>query len=313
MVCGVELRQLKTFRAVAGNLSFTRAAGELGYVQSSVTAQIQGLERELGVPLFDRIGRRVTLTDAGKRLLGYAEKMLELEEETRVAVSADGEPAGTVAISAAETHCTYRLPRVLSRFRERYPQVRVLVRPVPVGTFCGDTVRDLSEGKADVAFVLDEPVRAEELVAEPLVEEPVWVLAAPDHPLSDAPLARSTDLREEMLLLTGSGCSYRAMFLDALARDGVRPGTIQEFSGVEAIKQCAIAGIGVAVLPAIVAAKEVGEGSLVALRWSRQENFKVETQMVRHQARWLSPAAEAFCSVARETLGAAESLSSVAV
>ena len=309
----MELRQLKTFRAVAENLSFTRAAGELGYVQSSVTAQIQGLEKELGVPLFDRVGRRVTLTDAGRRLLGYAEKMLELEEETRASVSADGEPAGTVTISAAETHCTYRLPRVLGRFRELYPQVRVLIRPVPVGTFCGDTVRDLGEGKADVAFVLDRPVRSAGLAAEPLVEEPVWVLAAPDHLLAARTPVRPVDLRDETLLLTGTGCSYRATFLDALARDGVHPGTLLEFSGVEAIKQCAIAGMGVAVLPAVVVSKEVEEGSLTTLNWSRQEDFKVVTQMVRHEERWLSPAAEAFCNVAREILGATQSKSPVAV
>lgn len=309
----MELRQLKTFRAVAENLSFTRAAGQLGYVQSSVTAQVQGLEKELGVPLFDRVGRRVALTDAGRRLLGYAEKMLDLEEEVRATVSADGEPAGTVTISAAETHCTYRLPWVLSRFRELYPQVRMLLRPVPVGTFCGDTVSDLGEGRADVAFVLDGPVRAGDLAVESLVEEPVWVLAAPDHPLAAEPQVRSADLEDETLLLTGSGCSYRAMFLDALARDGVHPRTLLEFSGVEAIKQCAIAGVGVSVLPAVVAAKEVEEGSLVALRWSGQEDFKVVTQMVWHKDRWLSPAAEAFCDIARETLKVGEKLSSVVV
>ena len=309
----MELRQLRTFRAVAENLSFTRAAGELGYVQSSVTVQIQNLEKELGVPLFDRVGRRVALTDAGRRLLGYSEKLLDLEEEALATISADGEPAGAITISAAETHCTYRLPRVLGRFRELYPQVRVLIRPVPVGTFCGDTVRDLDKGQANVAFVLDEPVRSKGLISEPLVEEPIWILAAPDHPLSDASLVSPADLEDETLLLTSGGCSYRAMFLNALARDGIHPGKILEFSGVEAIKQCAIAGMGVAVLPAVVAAKDVEEGALIALDWFAKENFKVVTQMVRHKSRWLSPAAEAFGNIARETLRSEEKPSSVAV
>ena len=298
---------------MAENLSFTRAAGQLGYVQSSVTVQVQSLEKELGVPLFDRVGRRVSLTDAGRRLLGYAERMLDLEEEACAATSAGGEPAGTVTISAAETHCTYRLPRVLGRFRELHPQVRVLLRPVPVGTFCGATVRDLGEGKADVAFVLDEPVRAGNLAVEPLVEEPVWVLAGQDHPLAGSPVVGPADLEAETLLLTGSGCSYRAMFLDALTRSGIHPGTILEFSGVEAIKQCAIAGMGVAVLPAVVAAKEVEEGALTALRWSGREDFRVITQMVRHKDRWLSPAAEAFRNTAREILEAVEQPPPVAV
>jgi DNA-binding transcriptional LysR family regulator len=182
-----------------------------------------------------------------------------------------------------------------------------------VGTFCGDTVRDLGEGKADVAFVLDKPVQASGLEAESLVEEPVWLVAAPDHRLAVSPTVRSDDLRDETLLLTGAGCSYRAMFLDALARGGVHPKTLLEFSGVEAIKQCAIAGMGVAVLPAVVVAKEVEEDSLTALHWSGQEDFKVVTQMVLHEERWLSTAAEAFCSVTRETLGTLEKPSSVTV
>lgn len=289
---------------MAENLSFTRAAGELGYVQSSVTAQIQGLEKELGVPLFDRVGRRVTLTDAGRRLLGPAETMLELEEEARSAVLSDGGPSGTATISAAETHCTYRLPRVLGRFRELYPQVRVLIRPVPVGTFCGDTVRDLREGKADVAFVLDEPVRSRDLVVRPLVREPVRVLAAPDHALAAASRVEPADLEDETLLLTGSGCSYRAMFLRAFTRDGVHPRTILEFSGVEAIKQCAIAGMGVAVLPAVTVEEELARGRLVQLEWF--EDLEVVTQAINHKDRWLSPAAGEFLNLVREVLRGGE-------
>ena len=200
------------------------------------------------MPLFDRVGRRVTLTDAGRRLLGYAEKMLELEEETRAAVSANGEPAGTVTISAAETHCTYRLPGCSGGPFPATLSAGSGAYPAGAGrrTFCGDTDRCETwvRGKADVAFVLDKPVQATGLAADSLVEEPVWLVAAPDHRLAASPPVRPDDLRDETLLLTGAGCSYRAMFLDALARDGVHPKTLLEFSGVEAIKQCAIAGNG---------------------------------------------------------------------
>ena len=117
----MEHRQLRTFRAVARELSFTRAAEELGYVQSSVTAQVKALEAELGVPLFDRLGRRVVLTDAGRALQGYAGMILDLHEEARAAVAGehDGAPTGSLTVSAPETLCTYRLPRLLRRFGER--------------------------------------------------------------------------------------------------------------------------------------------------------------------------------------------------
>ena len=98
----MELRQLETFRAVASTLSFTRAASALGYAQSSVTAQIQALEGELGVALFDRLGRRVALTDAGQRLVEYAERLLTLAEKARSALAEGAEPSGTLQDRTAE-------------------------------------------------------------------------------------------------------------------------------------------------------------------------------------------------------------------
>src|SRR6266496_4132793 len=115
----MELRQLTTFRMVASTLSFSRTAMALNYVRSSVTTQIQVLEEELGVSLFDRLGKRVALTDAGKRLLLYAEKILDLAHEARSAVTAEEMPTGSLTISASDTLCTYRLPAVLRQFRTR--------------------------------------------------------------------------------------------------------------------------------------------------------------------------------------------------
>ena len=102
----MEIRQLITFRAVAQTLSFSRAATQLNYAQSTVSAQIQGLEEELGVALFDRLGKSVALTDAGQRLLGYAEKMLNLADEALAVVSNADIQTGPLTISAPETLCT---------------------------------------------------------------------------------------------------------------------------------------------------------------------------------------------------------------
>src|SRR3712207_6298460 len=107
----MELRQIETFRAVAEELSFSRAAAKLGYVQSSVSVQVAALEQELGVPLFDRLGRRIVLTDAGEVMLAYSQRLLSLAQETRVAVAdagvASGEVTGSLTVSAPETLLTY--------------------------------------------------------------------------------------------------------------------------------------------------------------------------------------------------------------
>ena len=109
----MELKPLQTFKILADELNFTRTAERLNYAQSSVTAQIQGLEQELGVPLFERLGRRIRLTEAGTRLLRYADEILRLTDEALLAVPGQGEPSGTLTIGAVESLCTYRLAPIL--------------------------------------------------------------------------------------------------------------------------------------------------------------------------------------------------------
>lgn len=289
--------------AVARSLSFTRAAAELGYVQSSVTAHVKALEGDLGVPLFDRLGRRVVLTDAGRTLLGYADKMLDLSEEAKAAVAGEphGEPAGTLTMSAPETLCAYRLPRLLRRFKERFPRVRLTFRPTP----CADLKAGVADGSLDVAFLLDGPVRAAALEVEALVEEPLLVVGPPDHALALSGAVAPADLAEEQILLSEAGCSYRHLFERRLAEAGVEPADVLELDSVEAIKQCVAAGMGVAILPAVTVAAELERGEISALAWEGPE-LGVLTQVAWHKDKWLSPALEAFLSMSRDVLGAGD-------
>jgi DNA-binding transcriptional LysR family regulator len=106
----MEVRQLQIFRILAEELNFTRSAERLHTVQSNVTTQIKALEEELGTPLFDRLGRRVTLTDAGRRFLPFAEQALAAMEQGQRAIQADAEPSGPLRIGAPESVLAYRLP-----------------------------------------------------------------------------------------------------------------------------------------------------------------------------------------------------------
>ncbi|NPV69593.1 MAG: LysR family transcriptional regulator [Firmicutes bacterium] len=295
----MDVRELKTFRMVASTLNFTQAAAALGYVQSSVTAHIQALEEELGVRLFDRLGKRVALTGAGERLLKYADRVLALMEEARTAVSGEGDPAGSLVISAPETLCTYRLPSILHRFRQRFPQVRISFRPAP----CANLRRLVGEGMLDLAFVLEESFESVSLTVERLVVEPVDLIVPPGHRLASLQEVRAADLEGEPVLLTELGCAYRNQFERALIASGVYPSEALEFSSVEAIKQCVIAGIGVAVLPAVTVAAEISAGQLVALRWA-DHPIEVVTQMIWHKDKWISPALRAFVGVVHEVLAA---------
>jgi len=296
----MELRQLETFRVVAEMGSFTRAAAALDYVQSTVTTHIQALELELGVPLFARFGKGVRLTEAGKRVLLYAHKMLNLAAEMRTALaSSDDHLTGTLTISAPETLCIYRLPQLLHEFRQRHPQVTLIFRPCRVA----DLRREVGEGLLDAAFVLEEPLHNAVLAVEPLLKEPLVIIAQPTHPMWNQPVVRPADLADESILLTELGCNYRNLFEHALIQDGVYPSRNLEFSSIEAIKQCVMAGMGIAILPKVAVANEIAQGRLIALSWF-QPDLSVMSQIVWHPDRQQSPALAAFLEMARSAFAA---------
>lgn len=301
----MELRQIETFRAVAEERSFSRAAAMLGYVQSSVSAQVAALEHDLGVPLFDRLGRTIALTDAGRVMLRYSVRLLDLAEETRGAVAHaavdDDEVTGTLTVSAPETLLTYRLPKVLALFHLRHPKVRLSVRPSAVGRLLGSMRRSIEDGSVDVAFVMDGRMEVSGVSGERLLDEAVSVIAPAGHALASSTRVASRDLVGETVLLPEapeSGCAYRGQFERQLAAAGVIPAEILEFQSIEAVKQCVGAGMGLAVLPTVSVQTELADGKLAALAWS--EPFAVCTQMVWNGGRWESPALRAFLATARD-------------
>lgn len=299
----MDLRQLRTFQMMASVRSFSGAAEMLNYAQSTVSSQIQSLEQELGVQLFDRLGKQVVLTHAGHRLLGYADQILKLSDEAHEAVAGSEIPKGTLTIGAPESLCVYRLPPVLRRYREQYPQVRIALQP---GS-CPDLRRTTKEGNADVVFTLEPLFQSDELRVEVLRAESVLLLAHPDHPLAQQGEVHAADLKGEPVLLTEATCSYRKLFEDALASADVRPMAELEFNSVEAIKQCVMAGMGIAVLPEVAVAREISLGDVAVLNWAGP-SLSVVMHLVWHKDKWISPAMAAFMGMAQEMLTASVTL-----
>ncbi len=293
----VELRQLITFRTVASTLNFSRAAEVLNYVPSNVTMQIKALEEELGVRLFDRLGKQLVLTTAGKRFLTHIQSVLDKLDEARSVVHDNESLSGTLTISANEVLCAYRLPVVFKLFRSRHPNVRLIFRSVPNQQL----KQTLFEGTADVVFMLDEPILSTGLTVEPLLEETFRFFVAPDHHLAKRTVLQHEDFHEEVFLVNEKGCTYRTMFDRSFEKKGIDSITYLEFQNAEAIKQCAITGIGIAFLPEITVEAEVKRGELVALSW-QIPNLHVYTQMAWHKDKWLSPIILSFIEAAREVI-----------
>ncbi|MER7535957.1 LysR family transcriptional regulator [Streptomyces sp. NPDC097704] len=286
----MELRLLATFEKVADVLSFTRAATELGYAQSSVTAQIRSLESSLGVDLFERLGSRIRLTEAGERLLPYARRMTDLAEEARTAVAATAEPSGPIAVGTMESLTSYRLPPLLEYFHHRYPKVRLTLRP----TLGDETRKALRQGTYDVGFLMEPETEHEGLETEVLAPEPLSLVAPPDHPLVGRTDLTTADLAAAQLLGTEPGCAYRDLF-EAELREWEPP--FMEFGTIEATKRGVAAGLGVALLPRVTVAEELAAGVLAELPW--EAPFTLFTQLAWRRGKRLPAHVRLFVEQAR--------------
>ncbi len=285
----MDTRYLQTFREVAKSQSFTRAAETLGYAQSSVTTQIQNLETEFGAVLFERWGRKIRLTQEGELLLRYADQVLSILDEAKERLSLETAMEGTLTIGTVESLAAFYLPPYLQEFRREHPRMKVLLQP----GVCHDLRQGVRDGVYDFAIVLDYPQTHPDLACIPIREEPLVMIASPDHQLSKAERVNPEDFAGETLIVTESGCSYRLMLETVLRDSGTRPETSFEFGSLEAIKQCVAYGLGIALLPRIAVQEDVEKGKLVILPFSHPE-IRVCTQLVYHKKKWIPQALRKF-------------------
>lgn len=176
----MEFRQLRTFRVVADNLSFTKAAAQLFMAQSSVSAQIRSLEEELDLKLFDRIGRRVLVTDAGQKLYEYARRIEEMTAEIRTEVAGVKNVHGSLTIRIPETLADVYMPEVVDRFHKDNPQVKLNF------INCSDLQlrEELNSGRIDLAFLMTDAIHFREVNVQMLKTEKLIFVAGPAHPLA---------------------------------------------------------------------------------------------------------------------------------
>lgn len=293
----MEVRQLRIFIAAAQRLSFTKAAEDLGYVQSNVTAQIRQLEEELDLKLFDRLGRQIRLTADGRKFETHAQRLLQQLQEIADDMKPGREIRGEVSIGAAESLCVYRLPPLLREYRHRYPRVELHLEVNSCQNFAGM----LRDGSIDVAFSLTQLIRLQDMDTTVLVKEPMIVVAHPSHPLAAKSFLVPKDLAGEAFILTEKSCGYRPLVMNMLQEANVETGPMLEFSSIGAIKECAAIGLGVSIMPRIAVEQELEQGRLVELPW-RGPHLGIKTQMMVHRDKWISPALKVFLELAKEMI-----------
>lgn len=274
----MTLTQLSTFLAIVENGSFTAAANQLDYAQSTITTQIKQLEEELNCLLFERLGKSLTLTAEGRRLIEYAGKMLQIEREIKFAIPSANEPGGILKVGVSESLCYQKLPKLLADFNRRYPKVEIHLQFITHDTF----PPLLKKGELDVVYTLNPIIDAPELSLLYEKEETLGFYVSPNHPLAGRESVQETDLDQMPLLLTGQNCNFRKMLLKALSEKHITPKIVLGTSHKEILKQFAIDNLGIAFLPDMTAEKEKAAGVLQKLDW-QGKTFPIYEQVLIHK------------------------------
>jgi DNA-binding transcriptional LysR family regulator len=239
----MELADLRIFRAVVEEGGVTKAAARLHRVQSNVTTRIRQLEEKLGVDLFIREGKRLHLSPAGQVLLDYAERLLALAEEAEGAVR-DPRPRGLFRLGAMESTAAVRLPGPLTEYHRRHPQVQLELRtgnPQQLATA-------ILAGEIDAALVA-EPIADAPFEKAPAFTEDLVIVASAAHP----PITNDgKGTPPDTIIAFETGCPHRKRLEDWYAKQGEMPARTIEMGSYHAMLGCAVAGMGISLMPASV-------------------------------------------------------------
>ena len=279
----MDLSSLAVFQAVAKNGSISKAAKELQYVQSNVTAKIKVLEEQLHADLFYRHSRGVTLTSAGELLLFYAEKILSLVDEAKLAVNNSENPQGCLSIGSMETTAAFRLPSILAAYSKAFQQVEIKLKTAPTAQLVEDVLSFQLEG-AFVGGQVDHP----ELVCLPFVQEELVLVKA----------ARMKNADQAKILVFRNGCTYRRQLEKWQESEGKYPIQTMEFGSLDAIIGCVSAGMGISLLPKSVVATKIEAGELVCENVPRKYGA-VTTMFVTRRNAFISTAMKEFLNICR--------------
>ena len=285
----MELRTLQLFLEVADQKNFTRAGEKLGYSQPTVSFQIKQLERELGVVLFDRIGHTVTLTDAGRDALIYAQQICALSREMAQTAENPRQVSGTLRLGMADSLCTPLIATRFAHLRQQHPRLSLTIQPA--GT--DELFRMLDRNEVDMVCTLDSHIYdAAYVIAE---EERIGVhfVASAASPLADLDRVTIPELLEQPLLLTEKGMSYRRILDAQLARLSLAAHPVLETGRADLLCQLTEEGTGISFLPDYVTEESVRKG---LIRHLNIPDLQVEVwkQILYRRDKWMSAPMQAM-------------------
>lgn len=285
----MDLRTLQIFIEVAEQNSFTRAGEKLGYSQPTVSFQIRQLEQELGVPLFDRIGHTVSLTDAGREALDYAQRICNLSREMTDGNLKDRPVSGVIRLGMADSLCDPLIARDFGRFRQQYPQIDLHI--YNAGT--GELFRMLDHNEADLICTMDSRVFDTSYVTAEEEAIGAHFVVSARNPLAYQEQVTVQQLLEQPFLLTEKGMSYRRLMDEKLAAQSLAVRPVLETARADIICSLVAQDMGLSFLPDYVTEADVQAGRLVRLNVPLFQ-VTVWKQVLYRRDKWLSPQMKAM-------------------
>lgn len=279
----MDIKNLVTFIHVAELRSFTKAGDKLGYSQSTVSFQIKQLENELGVPLFERINRTVTLTNHGSRLLQSAYKINELLQAFEHDTEQDTEIRGRVRLAMADSLCNEVIRRIFPELRKNYPGITL--ECISAGT--QEMFRLLNQNEADLVYTLDSHIYDTNYAILQESRISMHFVSAAANPLASRDHIPVEELAKQPFLLTEKGMSYRRLMDEQLAARSLEIKPVFVSGNADLICHLVEQGVGVSLLPDYVTRPYVEKGTLRYLHVPELQ-MEVWTQLLHHRDKWIS-------------------------
>jgi len=256
----ITLRQLKVFESVARLLNFTRAAEELHLTQPAVSIQIKQLEDTVALPLFEQMGKRIYLTEAGQELFNYSRSISQQLADMELAIEElKGVQRGKLNIAVVST-ANYFVPGLLARFTQRYPDITISLHV----SNRENVLRQLADNLTDLA-IMGQPPDGIDISSETFLENPLVIIAPPDHPLSGRRQIPVNRLEQEIFLVREPGSGTRSAMERFFAQTKIRIHKGMEADTTEAIKQGIQAGMGLGIMSMHTIKLELETGRLKIL------------------------------------------------
>ncbi len=284
----ITLRQLKVFERVARRLSFTRAAEELYLTQPAVSMQIKQFEDTIGLPLFERLGKKIYLTRAGEELYRVSRSISQqLQEAEQLIEELKGAEGGRLSVSVAST-VHYFAIRLLADFCHRYPKVRINFKV----TNRKGLLQQLEDNETDIVL-MGRPPEDHDLIAEAFMQNPLVIIAPPDHPLTQKPLVSLEELRHENFIMREQGSGTRNSVERFFAEKDIKISVGMEMNTNAAVKQGVEEGLGLGIVSIHTIIRELEDRHIAVLN---AEHFPIIRQwyIVTRSGKRLSAVAQEF-------------------